>query len=135
MFRAVGCVEVYRIDVRCILYYYILLYYIIYYSYYYILYYALLLLLIYLLFLLLPILLFYLLPSSQQLIHSIRVGTYITLFILSSDLSSVLSSSPPFPPPPPFPSIYLLFYSHSFYTCRCLLLDTYISDSSPNQTI
>ena len=34
-------------------------------------------------------------------------------------------------PPPPFPSIYLLFYSHSFYTCRCLLLDTYISDSSP----
>ena len=41
MFRAVGCVEVYRIDVRCILYYYILLYYIIYYSYYYILYYTL----------------------------------------------------------------------------------------------
>ena len=133
-------------DVRARLGFVLVLYIILllYYYYYYILYYTLL---------------FFLshhpsLPSHPSLpflsslpiliylsIQSIRVGIWISLFIYSSDLSSVLFSSS-------LPFLLLLFFpllllflphphsssqsssSHSKYTCRCLLLDTYISSSS-----
>ena len=80
-------------------------------------------------------------PTSSS--HSSLLSSF-----LSSSLSSDLSHLSPILILPliyslPIPLIYLLFYSsfllpsltssHSFYTCRCLLLDTYISDSSPNQ--
>ena len=72
-----------------------------------------------------------------------------SLLFLSPFLNPFLPSNtllPPLPFPPLlfpsfsfslilflYPSHLSSFPSHSKYTCRCLLLDTYISDSSPNQ--
>ena len=131
-------------DVRCYILYITIIYYIIiYYTYYIIIH-----ILIYVLFLS-PLLLFLssilpphlLFPSplpplpSLPNIHSIRVGTYIYLFIFNPDLFLL-----PFPSPLPLhlPSLPFLILSysplnpHSKYTCRHLdLLINVLSISLP----
>ena len=76
------------------------------------------------------------LPSSKQLIHSIRVGTYIRLFIFHSDLSSVLfSSSIPFLLHLSRLSIFCSIPIHSIRVgvyCWILISQTHPDNSTPH---
>ena len=106
------------VDIRCLLYYtythtYTYTYIIYYYIIYYILYFSI-------------FCFSYSLSSSFLLFPPSFQDNHTLLIYLCSSSSSHLSSVPPF-----------LFYSvrfhslpDSFYTCRCLLFDTYIPNSS-----
>ena len=125
--------SVWVIDVRCYIVYYILYYYITL-LYYIIIYYIITIIISY-------TILFYI-PSSSSLLllshlsfcSSLQSFPIFPLSPSSSFSSSLPSQSISFLFLPfqssPYP-LFLLSHPHSKYTCRCLLLGTYISSSDP----
>ena len=126
---------VYYTHTIILLYYYILYYYNTYIYYYPIL--------------LLYLILYYTLPFFSSFLLSLpNLSSVLILSSSSIPLSTPTLSSPPSSSPSPLPhtnlasvllpfllSFPLFFLLISFYTCRCLVLNTYISSSQSSQSI